>query len=67
LNKVRFPAPVPVGARIRASATLSEAKPVDGGVQAELTTTVELDSQLVWRSTWCGSTADGQIQPFRQA
>ena len=43
LNKVRFPAPVPVGSRIRATSTLSDAKPVDGGVQVELTTTVEVE------------------------
>ena len=33
LNKVRFPAPVPSGARIRASATLGEVTEVPGGVQ----------------------------------
>ncbi|MGH3466328.1 MAG: MaoC family dehydratase [Thermocrispum sp.] len=43
LNKVRFPAPVPVGSRLRASSSLSDAKAVDGGVQAELTTTIEMD------------------------
>jgi acyl dehydratase len=43
LNKVRFPAPVPVGSRLRATAMLTEAKAVDGGVQAEVTTTIEID------------------------
>lgn len=43
LNKVRFPAPVPVGSRLRATSTLTDAKPVEGGVQAEVTTTIEID------------------------
>lgn len=43
LNKVRFPAPVPVGSRLRATAMLTDAKAVDGGVQAEVTTTIEID------------------------
>jgi acyl dehydratase len=43
LNKVRFPAPAPVGSRLRATAMLTEAKAVDGGVQAEVTTTIEID------------------------
>jgi acyl dehydratase len=43
LNKVRFPAPVPVGSRLRATAMVTEAKAVDGGVQAEVTTTIEID------------------------
>ena len=33
LNKVRFPAPVPSGSRIRVSATLREAQEIPGGVQ----------------------------------
>jgi acyl dehydratase len=33
LNRVRFPAPVPVGSRIRLSATLASCEPVPGGVQ----------------------------------
>ncbi|MGH3521196.1 MAG: MaoC family dehydratase [Haloechinothrix sp.] len=43
LNKVRFPAPVPVGSRVRATAALSEAKAVTGGVQAEATVTIEIE------------------------
>jgi acyl dehydratase len=34
LNKVRFPAPVRVGARIRLRVTLSELNELDGGVEA---------------------------------
>lgn len=43
LNKVRFPAPVPVGSRVRARAVLSEVKPVTGGVQSEATVTIEIE------------------------
>ena len=43
LNKVRFPAPTPVGSRIRAHAVLVSAERVAGGVQAVLDTTVEAE------------------------
>ena len=33
LNRVRFPAPMPVGGRVRMRATLSSVEPVPGGVQ----------------------------------
>lgn len=33
LNKVRFPAPVPVGSRVRAHLTLAQATPIDKGLQ----------------------------------
>jgi acyl dehydratase len=33
LNKVRFPSPVPVGSRIRGTATLVSAEEIPGGVQ----------------------------------
>ena len=42
-EKIRFPAPVPVGARIRASATLDEATPFEGGVQMNLGVTIEIE------------------------
>ena len=41
LNKVRFPAPVPVGSRLRAHLTLAEATPIDGGLQIQWLVTVE--------------------------
>jgi acyl dehydratase len=41
LNKVRFPAPVPVGSRIRAGGQLAEATDIDGGVQVTVVVTVE--------------------------
>jgi acyl dehydratase len=33
LGRVRFPAPLPAGSKIRATATLASADPIDGGVQ----------------------------------
>jgi acyl dehydratase len=40
-NKVRFPAPVPVGSRVRAGAVLTEVTEAGGGVQVTATVTVE--------------------------
>ena len=45
LNRVRFPAPVPVGARIRARAILKAAEAVAGGTQLVLESTVEVEGQ----------------------
>lgn len=42
-NKVRFPAPVPVGSKIRAGAELTSVGDVPGGVQVELTVTIETE------------------------
>ncbi|WP_031467861.1 MaoC family dehydratase [Sciscionella sediminilitoris] len=42
LDKVRFPEPVPVGAKLRASSKLAEVHPLDGAVQAKLSTTLEV-------------------------
>ena len=44
-DKIRFMSPVPVGARIRASATLDEAKQFEGGVQMNLGITMEIENQ----------------------
>ena len=41
LNKVRFPAPVPVGARLRLTATLKLVEPVTGGLQVTAAATIE--------------------------
>ncbi|MFB9240181.1 MaoC family dehydratase [Massilia antarctica] len=41
LNKVRFPAPVPVGSRVRARLTLQQVEPIDGGAQLEWSVVVE--------------------------
>jgi len=44
LNKVRFPAPVPVGSRVRVGAVLRGAETVgDGGVQVTLELTFEIE------------------------
>jgi acyl dehydratase len=41
LNKVRFPAPVPVGSRVRADVTCAAVADVTGGLQATFTVTFE--------------------------
>jgi len=41
LNKVRFPAPVPVGSRLRASYRIVDVSEVAGGVQVTTAATVE--------------------------
>ncbi|MCD2188910.1 MaoC family dehydratase [Actinomycetospora soli] len=44
LNKVRFPAPVRVGSRVRATVTITEAEDLpDQGVQVVSTVTVEIE------------------------
>ena len=43
LNKVRFPAPVPVGSRVRVRATLASAEEVPGGIQVVWNVIVELE------------------------
>lgn len=43
LNKLRFPAPVPVGSKIRAHVRLDEVTEVKGGVQAQSTVTIEVE------------------------
>ncbi len=40
-NKVRFPAPVPVGSDVRLGAAVASVEDVDGGVQVVLDVTVE--------------------------
>ena len=42
-NRVRFVSPVPVGSRLRATSKIGEVTGVPGGVQATLTTTIEVD------------------------
>ncbi|RKT82121.1 Acyl dehydratase [Saccharopolyspora antimicrobica] len=43
LNKVRFPSPVPVGARIRSVAELADVTEVQGGVQLTIRSTIEIE------------------------
>lgn len=41
LNRVRFPAPVPSGSRVRGRFTLARVDPVDGGCQATWSAAIE--------------------------
>jgi acyl dehydratase len=43
LNRVRFPAPVPVGSRLRLGATLESLEDVEGGSQANVKCTFEVE------------------------
>ena len=43
LNKVRFPAPVPVGSRIRLTATLQDVEEVAGGLQVTVAAVIEAE------------------------
>jgi len=45
LNKLRFPAPVPAGKRIRARAEIVGADDVTGGVQAAIAVTIEVEGE----------------------
>ncbi|GLZ49089.1 MaoC family dehydratase [Actinomycetospora sp. NBRC 106375] len=42
-NKVRFPAPVPVGARLRATARIAEVTELEGAVQVVFATVLEIE------------------------
>jgi acyl dehydratase len=44
VNKVRFPAPVPVGSRVRASASIAGAQETPAGVQVSLQWVIELEN-----------------------
>jgi acyl dehydratase len=44
-EKVRFPAPVPVGSKLRCGATVDSVTDVKGGVQLTLTLTFEVEGQ----------------------
>ena len=45
LDRVRLPAPVPTGSRIRAGATLTEVRPTHLGLLSHARVTVEIDGQ----------------------
>ncbi len=57
VDRIRFPAPVPVGSRVRASFRVVAVEDVPGGVQARIAATVEREggdrpvcvAELVWR------------------
>ncbi len=44
LNKVRFPAPVPVGSRVRLTATLADVAEVRGGLQLTVNAVIEREN-----------------------
>jgi acyl dehydratase len=44
VNKVRFPAPVPVGSRVRASASISNTSETQAGIQVSLNWVIELEN-----------------------
>lgn len=54
LDRLRFPAPVPVGARLRLGATLAAVDEVPGGAQATLELVFEVEGQ---RKPACVATA----------
>ena len=41
LDRVRFPAPVPAGSRLRAACRLTKFEPIEGGAQLTMTVTIE--------------------------
>ncbi|HEY0542585.1 MAG TPA: MaoC family dehydratase [Actinoallomurus sp.] len=43
LNKIRFPAPVPVGSKLRLTATLKDVEEVAGGLQVTVTAMIEAE------------------------
>ena len=43
LNKVRFPAPVPVGSKVRVTATVKQVEEVSGGLQLTVAAVIERD------------------------
>ncbi|MGH3873200.1 MAG: MaoC family dehydratase [Pseudonocardiaceae bacterium] len=45
LNKVRFPAPVPVGSSVRAEVVLAEATEASGGLQLVLRATLQIEGE----------------------
>jgi acyl dehydratase len=45
-NRLRFPAPVPAGARIRARVTLQSVEEIGGGVQMAWQVVVEIENQV---------------------
>ena len=43
LNKVRFPAPVPVGSKVRLTATLTDVEEIKGGCQVTVAAVIEAE------------------------
>jgi acyl dehydratase len=45
VNKIRFPSPVPVGAKVRGGVELTGVEDVAGGIQTTMVITVEIEGQ----------------------
>ena len=45
INKLRFPSPVPVGAKVRAGATLAGVEDIPGGAQVSMDVVVEVEGK----------------------
>jgi acyl dehydratase len=45
MNRLRFPAPLPVGARFRGAAEVTAVEEIKGGTQVEATFTIEVEGQ----------------------
>lgn len=43
-EKVRFPAPVPVGSRLRGTATVDNVVEISGGIQLQITVTIHIEA-----------------------
>ena len=43
LNRLRFPAPVPIGKKVRGKAVLADVTDVKGGIQVQLNITIEVE------------------------
>jgi acyl dehydratase len=43
LNRLRYPAPVPIGARLRLGVVLASCEPIPGGAQVQLDCSVEIE------------------------
>jgi acyl dehydratase len=61
LNKVRFPAPVPVGSKVRARVVLQDSQEIQGGRQNTLAVTVEREGsdKPVCIAEWVGRAYGG--------
>ena len=44
LNKVRFPAPAPVGSKVRLTATLADVEEIKGGYQLTVSAVIEREN-----------------------
>ncbi|WP_349307461.1 hypothetical protein [Rhodococcus sp. IEGM 1307] len=67
LNKVRFPAPVPVGSKVRLAAEVASVEDIAGGVQIALRAMVhctEVDKPICVAEPVSASTDDSSNRPL---